>query len=204
MNATATHASPHDRPATAQMDSSARMLIVRGVIAILFGLLAVLWPALTLIWLVALFAVYALVSGGISVAAAIQTRRTDSKWWLPLLIGIISIIAGVYAIAYPGITALVLVLVMGVNALLTGVLDIALAIRLRRVLRGQALMVLSGIVSVLFGVFVIAAPAAGALALVWLISLHAVVTGALLLALGLRTRRAAHREVAQPLAADRR
>jgi uncharacterized membrane protein HdeD (DUF308 family) len=204
MNATASHTGPFGRSTDPQMDSSARMLLLRGIVAILFGILAAAWPGLTLIWLVALFAVYAIVLGAVSVAAAIRVRRSDSKWWLPLLIGIVSIVAGVYAIAYPGVTTLVLVLVMGVNALLTGALDIALAIRLRRVLRGQWLMVASGIVSVLFGVLVIAAPGAGALALVWLISLHAIVTGALLLALGLRTRRAIHTGEARPLASGGR
>jgi uncharacterized membrane protein HdeD (DUF308 family) len=204
MNATASHTGPFGRSTDPQMDSSARMLLLRGIVAILFGILAAAWPGLTLIWLVALFAVYAIVLGVVSVAGAIRVRRSDSSWWLPLLIGIVSIVAGVYAIAYPGVTTLVLVLVMGVNALLTGALDIALAVRLRRVLRGQWLMVASGIVSVLFGVLVIAAPGAGALALVWLISLHAIVTGALLLALGLRTRRAIHTGEARPLASGGR
>lgn len=204
MNATASRTGPFGRSTDPQMDSSARMLLLRGIVAILFGILAAAWPGLTLIWLVALFAVYAIVLGVVSVAGAIRVRRSDSSWWLPLLIGIVSIVAGVYAIAYPGVTTLVLVLVMGVNALLTGALDIALAIRLRRVLRGQWLMVASGIVSILFGILVIAAPGAGALALVWLISLHAIVTGALLLALGLRTRRALQTGEARPLASGGR
>ncbi|HEV7912199.1 MAG TPA: HdeD family acid-resistance protein [Albitalea sp.] len=191
MNATATQAA-NEGPAQSEMNHSARMLVLRGVIAIVFGVLAVIWPDLTLLWLVALFAVYALLSGGVSIAAAIRIRREERKWWLPLLLGIVSVAAGIAAIVYPALTALVLVLVMGANAIVTGALDIAIAIRLRKVLRGQWLLVLSGIVSVLFGALVFALPGAGALALVWLISLHAIVTGVLLLALGLRTRRAAH------------
>jgi uncharacterized membrane protein HdeD (DUF308 family) len=176
----------------AQMEPSSRMLMLRGVIAILFGVLAFALPGVTLIWLVALFAIYALLGGIVSIGGALETRRVDRRWWLPLLLGIVSIAAAVYAVAYPGLTALVLVLVMGANAIFTGALDLAIAIRLRNVLRGVWLMVLSGIVSILFGMFVFAAPGAGALALVWLISLHAVVTGVLLLTLGLRARRAAH------------
>jgi uncharacterized membrane protein HdeD (DUF308 family) len=124
--------------------------------------------------------------------SAFRIRRSERNWWLPLLFGIISVAAGVCALVYPAMTALVLVLLMGANAIITGALDIALAIRLRKVLSGQWLLVLSGIVSVLFGVLVFAAPGAGALALVWLISLYAVITGVLLLSLGLRLRRAAH------------
>jgi uncharacterized membrane protein HdeD (DUF308 family) len=161
-------------------------------VALLFGVLAIVWPDLTLMWLVALFAVFALLSGGASIAAAIRTRRTDSTWWLPLLLGIVSVAAGIGAIVYPGLTTLALVLVMGANAIVTGALDIAIAIRLRRVLRGGWLMALSGIVSILFGVLVFAFPGAGALAMVWLISFYALATGALLLGLGLRARRIAH------------
>jgi uncharacterized membrane protein HdeD (DUF308 family) len=176
----------------AQMAPSSRMLMLRGVIAILFGVLAFALPGLTLIWLVALFAIYALLGGIVSIGGALEMRRIDRRWWLPLLLGIVSIAAAVCAVVYPGLTTLVLVLVMGANAIFTGVLDLAIAIRLRTVLHGVWLMVLSSIVSILFGMFVFAAPGAGALALVWLISLHAVVTGVLLLSLGLRARRAAH------------
>jgi uncharacterized membrane protein HdeD (DUF308 family) len=189
MNATATNAA-NEGSAHAKMDHSARMLMLRGALAILFGVVAVLWPDLTLIWLVAMFAVYALLSGGVSIASAFRIRRIERNWWLLLLLGIVGVAAGVYALVYPAMTALVLVLLMGANAIITGALDIAIAIRLRKVLRSQWLLVLSGIVSVLFGVLVFAAPGAGALALVWLISLYAIVTGVLLLSLGWRTRRA--------------
>jgi len=173
------------------MDNSGWVLVLRGVLAILFGVLAFAWPGLTLMWLVAMFVAYSLLAGVVSTIGAFRIRRVDSKWWLPLLLGIVSIAAGICAFLYPGLTALVLVLVMGANAMFTGALDIAIAIRLRKVLRDGWLLVASGIVSVLFGALVFMAPGAGALALVWLISLYAVVTGVLLLSLGLRTLRAA-------------
>ncbi|MDB5856530.1 MAG: putative rane protein [Ramlibacter sp.] len=173
-----------------QMDRSAWMLMLRGAVAIVFGVLAIVWPDLTLLLLVAMFAVYALLGGVVSIVAAFQIRRAESKWWLPLLLGIVSVVAGIYALVVPAVTALVLVLVMGVNAIITGALDIAIAVRLRRVLRGEWLLVLGGIVSIVFGVLVFAFPLAGALALVWMVSVYAVLSGALLFALGVRTRRA--------------
>ena len=106
--------------------------MLRGAIAIAFGVLAVLWPGLTLLVLVGLFAAYALLGGIVSIAAAFRLRRTERKWWLPLLLGVISVAAGIYAVLAPSVTALVLVLVMAANAILTGVLDIAMAVRLRR------------------------------------------------------------------------
>jgi uncharacterized membrane protein HdeD (DUF308 family) len=164
------------------------MLALRGVIALLFGVLALVWPGLTLLWLVALFAAYALLGGAASVIGAVRHRQSDEKWWLILLLGLVSIGAGVSAILLPGLIALVLVLVMGANALVTGVLDIAVAIRLRKAIRGEWLLILSGIISIVFGVLVFLFPGAGALALVWLISVHAIFTGALLLALAFRVR----------------
>jgi uncharacterized membrane protein HdeD (DUF308 family) len=164
------------------------MLALRGAIALLFGVLAVLWPGITLLWLAALFAAYALIGGAVSIIGAVKNRKSDEEWWLILLLGLVSLGAGVIAILHPGLTALVLVLIMGANALVTGVLDIAVAIRLRKVIRGEWLLILAGIVSIVFGVLVFLFPGAGALALVWLISVYAIVTGVLLLALAFRAR----------------
>jgi uncharacterized membrane protein HdeD (DUF308 family) len=173
------------------MENPATMLMLRGTLAIVFGLAAALVPGLTLLLLVGMFAAYALLSGVSSIALAVRSRRGGGRWWLLLLLGLVSLAAAVLAVVYPGMTTLVLVLVIGINALFTGVLDVALAIRLRASLRGHWMMVASGVLSILFGALVVAMPQAGALALVWLISLHAIVTGALLLGLGLRARRAA-------------
>ena len=164
------------------------MLALRGAIAILFGILALLWPGLTLLFLVAMFAAFAVLSGAVAIVGAVKHRDSDKGWWLILLLGLISIGAGVIAIFYPGITALALVLVMGANALITGVLDIAIAIRLRKVVRREWLLVLAGVTSIVFGALVFMFPGAGALALVWLISFYAVFTGTLLLALAFRVR----------------
>jgi uncharacterized membrane protein HdeD (DUF308 family) len=164
------------------------VLGLRGVIAVLFGLLALFWPGLTLLWLVALFAAYALLGGMVSVVGAIRNRKSDDDWWLLLLLGLVGLGAGVIAVVHPSLTALVLVLVMGANALLSGVLEIAVAIRLRKVMRGEWLLLLSGIASIVFGILVFLFPEAGALALVWLISAYALICGALLLAMALRLR----------------
>jgi uncharacterized membrane protein HdeD (DUF308 family) len=178
----------------AHLADPAWMLMLRGAIGILFGVLAIAWPGLTLLVLVTLFAVYALLGGLVSIVGAFRIRRVERKWWLPLLLGIVSIVAGIYALVAPTLTTLVLVLVMGVNAIITGALDIALGVRLRKVLRGPWLLVLGGVVSILFGVLVFARPDAGALALVWMVSLYALITGVLLFALGLRMRRAARND----------
>jgi uncharacterized membrane protein HdeD (DUF308 family) len=121
----------------------------------------------------------------------VQHRKTNEDWWLLLLLGLVSIGAGVIAIVQPSVTALVLVLLMAANALVTGVLDIVMAVRLRKVMRDEWMLVLSGAASIVFGIAVFLFPTAGALALVWLISLYAVVTGVLLLAVAFRVRKQA-------------
>lgn len=193
---------PADGESTATAaNPSAWMLMLRGAVAISFGVLAALWPGLTLLVLVGLFAAYALLGGVVSIVAAFRIRRVERKWWLPLLLGVISVAAGIYALFAPSVTALVLVLVMGANAIVTGVMDIAMAVRLRRELRGQWPLLLGGALSILFGVVVIAAPPAGALALVWLISFYAILTGALLFGVGLRAWRAERQAPFHPAAA---
>jgi uncharacterized membrane protein HdeD (DUF308 family) len=164
------------------------VLALRGVFGILFGALALMWPQLTLLTLVALFAAYALLSGIASIIGAIRNRRTDDDWWVMLLLGIVSTGAGILSVINPAAAALVLVLVIGANALVTGVLDIVAAIRLRKAITGEWMLALSGLASVAFGAIVFFAPAAGALATVWLISMYALVTGALLLVAAVRAR----------------
>jgi uncharacterized membrane protein HdeD (DUF308 family) len=175
-------------------------LALWGLCAVLFGILAVIWPGLTLLALAALFAAYALVSGAAIVASAWKSRA-HGGWWLWLLLGLVSIAAGALALAYPGLTALFLVLLMGANAIVTGVLEISMAIRLRKEIRGEWLLGLAGAVSILFGAFVLLFPLGGALALVWLIALHAVVTGVMLLALAWRAHSGARPWHGEPTAA---
>jgi uncharacterized membrane protein HdeD (DUF308 family) len=164
-------------------------LAVRGVIAIAFGVLALMLPGITLLSFVALFAAYAIFGGAVWAVGAIQNRKTDDHWWVLLLAGLVSIGAGIIALIHPTLTALVLVLLIGANALVTGVLDIVVAVRLRKKIRGEILLVLSGIASILFGAIVFMYPlGAGALALLWIIAVYAIFIGAMMLALAVRVR----------------
>ena len=166
-------------------------LVVRGVAALAFGILAIAWPGLTRLLLSAFCAAYAIISGGLGIIGALRNRG-ERGWWLVLLLGVVGVAAGVIAVFFPGITALALIIVMGVNAVFSGVLDLAMAVRLRREIRGEWLLGLAGLVSILFGAFVIAVPGAGALALVWLLALYAIATGVLFVVLGFKLRSRGH------------
>jgi len=164
------------------------MLILRGTVALLFGMLALFWPGLTLLLLITLFSAYAIAGGIVTIVAAIRYRSTYGTWWVLLLLGICSVAAGVIAALVPGLTTLVLIAVIGANAIITGVLDLIAATRLHRRLRNAWMLVLTGVLAVLFGIFVLVFPGAGALTLVWLIGVYALFTGALLFVLGITAR----------------
>ncbi|MDC8760146.1 HdeD family acid-resistance protein [Janthinobacterium fluminis] len=162
------------------------ILALRGAIAVLFGLFALATPGVTLLSLIAVFAVYALLAGAVAIAGALRNRRGAADWWLLLLMGLVSVGAGVLAARHPALTVLALLIVIGVNAIVTGVLDLALAVRLRKVIGGEWLLILSAATAIVFGLLILAYPGAGALVLVWLIGAYALLTGLLYLALAYR------------------
>lgn len=164
------------------------MIVLRGVLAILFGLTAFLWPGLTWLTLVLLFGVYALVDGVIAVVTGVTRIKDTPRWWVFLLEGLISIAAGTVAVLRPGLTSFVLLAMIAAWAVLTGILEIAAAIRLRREINNEWLLILGGLLSIGLGVLLILQPLAGGLALIWTIGVYAVVFGVLLIALGLRLK----------------
>jgi uncharacterized membrane protein HdeD (DUF308 family) len=164
-------------------------ILLRGIVAVAFGVAAFVWPGLSLMMLVLLWAGYAIVDGGFTLAAALSARDHDagSRWWLGLAGGA-SLIAGVVAIAWPGMTAVVLLLLIASWAIASGVLEIWAAIYLRREIEGEWLLGLTGVLSIAFGVVLLAQPAAGALAVAWLIGAFAVLIGVSLMALAFRVK----------------
>jgi uncharacterized membrane protein HdeD (DUF308 family) len=124
--------------------------------------------------------------GALALLAAFRTRH-DHRWGL-LLEGVVGIAAGVVTFLWPALTALVLVYIIAAWALLTGVLELVAAVRLRRVVQNEWWLILSGIASLIFGVVLVIVPTAGALALIWLLAAYAIIFGFLPLALAFRLR----------------
>ena len=162
--------------------------IVRGIVAILFGVLAFISPAFGVGLLVGLFAAWAIIDGVNSLLTGIRTRGTDRSWWLEILEGVVGVAAGVIALVLPGFAAEVLLLLISAWAILTGILEIVMAVRLRRVIEGEVWLALAGIASIVFGVVLFLFPAAGALSIVWLLAGFAIAYGAFLVMLGWRLR----------------
>jgi uncharacterized membrane protein HdeD (DUF308 family) len=164
------------------------MLAVRGVVAVLFGIMAFIWPGLTLWALVFLFGAYVLLDGVFALVSAFTGRETDDRWWVLLLEGVAGVAAGLIAFIWPGMTAFVLVYLIAAWAIVTGIIEIAAAIRLRKEIEGEWILALSGLASIIFGVLMILWPGAGALAVVWLIAAYAIFFGILLIFLAFRVR----------------
>ncbi len=163
-------------------------LALRGIAAIVFGILTFISPPSTLLALVILFGAYAIVDGVLSLILAIR-RPIEGRHWGSLLIeGIAGIVSGVLTFIWPGLSALVLLYLIAAWAVITGVAEIAAAIRLRKQVQGEWLMGLIGVLSIVFGVLLFVFPGAGALAVTLWIGAYAVAFGILLLVLALRLR----------------
>jgi uncharacterized membrane protein HdeD (DUF308 family) len=168
------------------------VLLVRGGLAIVFGVLALLWPAITALVLALVFGVFALADG---VSAIVHAFHHDDRphRWVTLAGGLLSVVAGVFALVWPGITVVALALVIGVWAIVTGVTEGVAAIRLRHQIRGALLLGIGGLISVIAGVLVLLHPLAGAFGIAFVIGIYALLYGILLVTLagrlGYYTRR---------------
>lgn len=168
------------------------VLLLRGIAAIVFGVLAFAWPGLTLVTLVLLYGAFALVDGIISLIAAFTGgAKPVPAWWL-IVIGLIGIAAGIVTFLWPGMTAILLVIFIGAWALVHGIFEIIGAIQLRKEIDNEWMLILSGVLSVLFGVVVLVAPGAGALGLIWAIAAYSILFGITFVGLALRLRRHKH------------
>jgi uncharacterized membrane protein HdeD (DUF308 family) len=162
------------------------MFVLRGVLALIFGVLAFAAPGPTLGALVFVFAFYAVVDGIFAVIAGLALPLVSR--WLLVVGGIIAVALGVYTFMNPQITAVALVYVIGAFAIVRGVAEVGAAISLRSLIESPWLLALSGVISLLFGGLLIAAPGDGALAVIWIIGFYALLAGATYVAVGLRLR----------------
>src|SRR5262245_6763720 len=137
------------------------LVLLRGLAAIVFGLLTLFRPGISLAALVLLFGVYALVDGVLDVWHAISGRKENDHWWMLLLGGLLGIVVGFITLTTPGITALALLFYIAIWSIARGVLEIVAAIRLRKEIEGEWLLILGGLASVLFGFLLITRPGAG-------------------------------------------
>lgn len=162
--------------------------LLRGILAIIFGVVVLLVPGIGLIAVLALFAAWSIIGGAAQLFGAWR-QRGQPQWWVGILEGLAGLAAGVIAIVWPAITALALLFVIAAWAIVTGLLQIWMAIRMREQISGELLLIVAGAVSVIFGIVLIINPGAGLLSVLWLVGVFSIVIGATFVLLGLRLRR---------------
>jgi uncharacterized membrane protein HdeD (DUF308 family) len=165
-----------------------RTLVTRGVVTVAFGVLALVWPQITLLALAVVFGIYALVDGVMRIINTVRDRDRAHRW-LTILGGVLGIAAGIVSLIWPAITAVALALLVGAWAVVTGIAEIAAAIRLRKQIRGEALLAFAGLISVIAGIVILFRPLAGALGIAIVIGIFAVIYGAFLIAIGYQLHR---------------
>ncbi len=164
------------------------VILVRGMLGVAFGLITLFSPGISLAALVLLFGAYAFVDGVFAMVSAIRRQDRSEPWWLFLLEGVAGIGAGVMTFVWPGLTAIVLLYLIAAWALVTGAFELGAAIRLRKAISDEWLLVLSGIASVALGIVMMLFPGPGALALVLWIGAAAFVSGIMMIGLSFRLR----------------
>jgi uncharacterized membrane protein HdeD (DUF308 family) len=162
--------------------------VIRGIAAIVFGIIAFVYPGLTIATLVLFFGAWVLIDGIFRIVGAIGHRASDPDWGWQLVIGMLGIVVGLLTFHAPQITALALVIYIAAWALMIGASEIAIAVKMRREIKGEWFLILMGLASIVFAVLLLWNPIAGAAAVIWLIGWYAVVLGILAIFFGFRLR----------------
>lgn len=165
------------------------LVVLRGVLAVLFGLVALFMPGLAWLSLIVLFGTYAILDGAFAMMSGLISSKFSPRWWVFLVEGLVSVAAGAIALIRPDIASVVLVLLIAGWAVVTGVLEILAAVRLRKEITNEWMLGFGGFVSIVLGLLLFFQPAAGGLVITLMLGAYALIFGIVLVALGLRLRK---------------
>lgn len=165
------------------------LVVLRGVLGVLFGLAALFMPGLAWLSLIVLFGTYAILDGVFAMMSGLISSKFSPRWWVFLVEGLVSVAAGAIALIRPDIASVVLVLLIAGWAVVTGVLEILAAIRLRKEITTEWMLGFGGFVSIALGVLLFFQPAMGGLVITLMIGTYALIFGIVLVALGFRLRK---------------
>ncbi|GEL23919.1 membrane protein [Pseudonocardia sulfidoxydans NBRC 16205] len=178
------------------------LVLLRGVLAILFGLVMLFTPGTALLALVLVFGVYAVLDGVTAVVAGIRHRADDNHWGWHVVQGVISVIAGVVAFAWPGVTVLAILFVIAFWSIVGGIAEISESMTMRR--NGSSTwgwVLAAGILSVVFGILLVVQPGVGLVTLLWIAGIWALVFGVVVVIWAFRLRSAVSAATTPPAAA---
>jgi uncharacterized membrane protein HdeD (DUF308 family) len=165
------------------------MILLKGTLLIIFGILAFLRPGITMTSLVIWFAAFMIADGVISLAAVISNWNSREDKWLLVAEGALGVLLGILIFRRPVVFEVFIAYLIGFWAIFSGISKIAMAIQLRKEMEGEGWLVLSGIMSILFGIIIFAQPMTGIATLMWIAGTFAVLVGILMIFLSLKLRR---------------
>ncbi|MCW3462148.1 HdeD family acid-resistance protein [Chitinophaga nivalis] len=165
------------------------IFLLRGLFALLLGILAICWPGVTFTTFIIFIGAYLLIAGIFAIIGAVAARKTNENWGIFLLSGIAGVILGILTFYNPFITGAALIYLAAFWAILAGLIEIIIAIRLRKVITGEGWYIAGGCLTVIFGLLLFSNPVAAAVTLTWLFGIYAVVSGVMLISLSLRLRK---------------
>lgn len=161
---------------------------LRGLIAVALGIIVLTNPGIALLSVITVFGIYSLVDGLFDIIIGFSSRKENKQWWALLIAGIANVVIGVISLSNPSITGIALVYLIAARALINGVLEIVAAIELRHFIEGEWMMIVSGILSILFGIVLFGSPNQGAVAMLSVIGFFAIVIGIWLIIFAFRLR----------------
>jgi uncharacterized membrane protein HdeD (DUF308 family) len=174
---------------TSSVESTARKtgwaVALRGILAVVFGIIALRSPHAVARAFVIVFAVWAFADGILDFVLAGQRGRAGERWGWYVFEGLVSVALGVIALAFPAITLLTIVLLIGIRAIVLGITEVVAAFSWEGA-ESRWLMGITGVLSIMLGILLFGSPAAGGVVLLWTVGIYAVVFGVMLFALGLR------------------
>ena len=169
-----------------------KLLLLRGILAVLFALVAIFLPAIAFSTLILLFGAWLIINGILTIIGSIQSRKEDRNWWIAMLTGLVGLLLGIYTYANPIVTAATIMILIGIWSILFGIAEVIFAIRIRKMIEGEGWLIAGGIISVIFGLLLLANPIQGGITLTLLLGVYALIMGLFFIMLGLRVRRMAN------------
>jgi uncharacterized membrane protein HdeD (DUF308 family) len=164
------------------------VVLLRGLLWVAFGITALVWPKMTVWALILLFGFFAIVEGVVMAVFSVLGRHLSPQWWLSLIAGILGMAMGVVALVWPQLTALALLFLIAIRAVVVGVFELVSGIHPSVPIRNRGWVIFDGIISIIFGIVLMLLPVAGALATVWLIGVFSIVFGIIVVVLSFRLR----------------
>ena len=163
--------------------------LVAGLVAILFGIIVLVWPGASALVLIYLFAAWVLVTGLVEIVAAFAAPGGAGGSCLLLAAGLVSILIGIAAFAWPLVTGLAVVYIIAIWAIIRGIVEFVAALSGSGV-RDRGLLAITGVIAVVFGIALLVFPVAGAVALIYIVGAFALIYGLLQVISALRLRQA--------------